>query len=319
MTGTRKRRRLLSPPKEILLWLLLWIIHKTAAWTTPHLPPSGPFKPQQEEQQSLSADLAYQQGLECYQAFYNTAKNNPGSDNPPSFHPKLRSAANCFKTAVRLETKRLQSAPASAGFECGNLLVALRSLAAVYASLGEYDQCLHCIDTVRYWKARKMPFPAEETTNATTNYEMAFEWVFPPTKDQGDSSMSHPRAVALKTVGEPLLDTATIRMFQEAAQSYRESAKESPEAPHSTRFTMQYPGNSDLHLVDLVAHQPTLSPVVENLLHHKVYPLVRRAFLTSSELSSLCVYDALLVRYDGDAAKREGREMGASLPLVGYS
>jgi hypothetical protein len=60
---------------------------------------------------------------------------------------------------------------------------------------------------------------------------------------------------------------------------------------------------------------------MDRVLQEKVYPLVRAAFAEAKgsdgdepPLGSLCVYDSIFVRYNGDKAKAAGRR-GASQPL----
>lgn len=61
---------------------------------------------------------------------------------------------------------------------------------------------------------------------------------------------------------------------------------------------------------------------MNRVLQEKVYPLVRTAFAEAKgsdgdepPLGSLCVYDSIFVRYNGDKAKAAGRRRGASQPL----
>ena len=270
---------------------------------------------------TMSSDEAYQHGVTKYQTFYNN-HNKPtlSTSTTADSNPDLLAAADFFGTVVGLETKRLENHQEHiSGCDCGNLLVALRSLAAVYASLGDYCRCVGVVDAIRYWKARKMPFSVEESCTWTTK-EPEFEWIYPPLKNSKAAigENQHP-PVALRTLGEPLIDTETCTTIQNAAKVYRECLLKLPrDQPHSTRFTMQYPGNSDLHVADLVAQQPKVGAIFDELLQRKLYPLVRSAYLSSRTASplSLCVYDALIVRYDGDEATQNGRKLGASLPLV---
>jgi hypothetical protein len=226
----------------------------------------------------------------------------------------LEQAAGMFQAAVDLErtscihTSIAQIQPRT---DLSNLLVALRALATVFAAMSDRSSCIAVVDEIRYWKACKMPFSKEHNDTMDNNNRHHYEWVL--------SSWNHP--VALKTMGQPLLDPTTIRTIQEAAQDYRNRRAKSV---LSTRFTMQYAGNSDLHLADLVAHQPSLLSLFDSILQTQIYPLVRKPFLTttctengdSTATLPLCVYDALIVRYDGKDAAQRGREQGAFLPLV---
>ena len=265
--------------------------------------------------ETISSDEAYQLGLAHYQSF---CEQQLTFSTHTDSNPDLLAAADYFDKVVDLETNTIEHRSQVDGCDCGNLLVALRSLAAVCASLGDYDRCVCTVDAIRYWKARKMPFSVEENGQQNTTTE--FEWIFPPPKNISTitkEALNPP--VALRTLGEPLIDAETCATIQNAAQAYRKSLEESGDQPQSTRFTMQYPGNSDLHVADLVAHQPEVGTVFDKVLQRELYPLVRSAYLSSTTTPplSLCVYDALVVRYDGDEATQEGRNLGASLPLVG--
>ena len=62
---------------------------------------------------------------------------------------------------------------------------------------------------------------------------------------------------------------------------------------------------------------------MDEVLQNKVYPLLRVAFTEEASSGgietvpkgSLCVYDSIFVRYNGDTAVAAGR-VGASQPLV---
>jgi len=139
--------------------------------------------------------------------------------------------------------------------------------------------------------------------------------------------------IAIRTMDTPLLDTKSIASIRTAAHLLwsRESELglgEENVASSSSRFTLQFADtNSECHLDDLVASDETgdLKGIVDNLLTTKIYPLVREAFGSSScsddqrqhqhchlTAGNLCVYDSLVVRYNGDMAKDN---FGASQPL----
>ena len=93
----------------------------------------------------------------------------------------------------------------------------------------------------------------------------------------------------------------------------------------SNTFYFSITGNSEAHLDDLCAGDPNLKTRMDQILQETVYPLVRSAFSEEEgsdgdgpPIGSLCVYDSILVRYNGDVAKAAGR-MGASQPLVSNS
>ena len=81
-----------------------------------------------------------------------------------------------------------------------------------------------------------------------------------------------------------------------------------------------YTGNSEVHLDDLCASDPILKTRIDTILNEKIYPLVRATIGQESDnhippQGSLCVYDSILVRYNGEKARAAGR-VGASQPLV---
>ena len=82
-------------------------------------------------------------------------------------------------------------------------------------------------------------------------------------------------------------------------------------------------GNSEVHLDDLCAADPILKTRIDTVLNEKIYPLVRATIGQEADnhippQGSLCVYDSILVRYNGEKAKAAGR-VGASQPLVSLS
>ena len=75
-----------------------------------------------------------------------------------------------------------------------------------------------------------------------------------------------------------------------------------------------------MHLDDLCASDPILKTRIDTILNEKIYPLVRATIGQESDnhippQGSLCVYDSILVRYNGEKARAAGR-VGASQPLV---
>lgn len=91
---------------------------------------------------------------------------------------------------------------------------------------------------------------------------------------------------------------------------------------HLTHCEMNHlrsnPGNSEVHLDDLCSGDPELKVRMDDALQERLYPLVREAFREVGDngpAGPLCVYDSILVRYNGDEAKAAG-QLGASQPLV---
>ena len=121
------------------------------------------------------------------------------------------------------------------------------------------------------------------------------------------------RRVAARTAGDvPVLDAEDVAMLRAAADDRFARAAGRP----TSRYTMQYEGNSEVHLDDLCANDPALRARVDRALRERVYPLVRAAFDgdEGAPAGPLCVYDSIFVRYNGDDAAAAGRG-GASQPL----
>ena len=194
-----------------------------------------------------------------------------------------------------------------------NVVVALRKLGLYYLKQGRVEECLSTIDEQQYWISRKMPFDVEDKSRGTNMSTPEFEWVF-------GGSTNHKRFVALRTKGDlPLLNKTSINRIRTALRNYRQTKGDESS---STRFTMQYSGNSDYHLADLCEDDEELRRLINDVLKSKIYPLVRASFhqdgLGGIPNAPLCVYDALIVRYDPEKALSSGRPQ-ASLPLVRFS
>jgi tetratricopeptide (TPR) repeat protein len=167
------------------------------------------------------------------------------------------------------------------------------------------------IDDIHWHSSRKSPFAIEpeHQTDEDKSACIPFEWV------EGCTSLeecsSERKQVAIRTVGgEPLMDKKTISKIRKAAQSKWEGEK-----TQSSRFTLQFSEtNSECHLDDLVNLESTgsLKGIIDTLLTEKIYPTVRSAFGKELGNGRICVYDSLVVRYDGDKAKDN---FSASQPL----
>lgn len=106
---------------------------------------------------------------------------------------------------------------------------------------------------------------------------------------------------------EPLLDAASIDLLRQAAQ-----AKWRADGGTSSRFTYQRPGNYEAHVSDL---GPEVRRIVDRMLQEHIYPLVRHRFWNESD-ATLCVYDALYIRYNAtEADLLAPGAMGAGQPL----
>lgn len=167
------------------------------------------------------------------------------------------------------------------------------------------------IDDIHRQSSTKSPFAIEigDLNPVDKNGTILFEWV------EGNTSLENcedKRKVALRTLGEPLMDAKVVSSIRRAAKSKWDEEGSS----QSSRFTLQYTDtNSECHLDELVLADTTgvLEHEVDNVLTRKIYPLVRSAFGDYlGEEGMLCVYDSLVIRYDGDKANDS---FSASQPL----
>ena len=214
----------------------------------------------------------------------------------------LERSADLESAAVKLGVNDIQ-----------DLSICLNALAETRCKAGAFDQALDALDRWAECGSIRSCLAIEDTsvqTQAATSYE----WI--QATDQEDRQA---RNVAVRTVGDvPLLDPVDISLLRRAADNRFALAA----GIQTSRYTMQYEGNSELHLDDLCAGDPQLKSRMDHVLQEKDYPLVRAAFddeandLDGDEppLGPLCVYDSIFVRYNGDKAKAAGR-MGASQPL----
>jgi hypothetical protein len=225
---------------------------------------------------------------------------------------ELEKIVTSFERAAQLERDATESGDRTMN---GNLIVALRNLGIYYLKVGRSGDCLGTIDEQQRFIARKMPFAVEDLENAPDpSLVPKFEWIYG--RAPGDTESHLRRHVAIRTFGDcPLLDADAIRSIRESLFRYREEHH----GPGASRFTMQYSGNSDYHVVNLCANDPQFKDLMDRLLTTAVYPLVRASFhedgIGEIPETPLCVYDAIVVRYDASQASKSGRQ-GASLPLV---
>ncbi len=182
------------------------------------------------------------------------------------------------------------------------------------------DQVIRWVDGILELKAESSPFVSECPIEKGDGVVVPHEWIAAPYSSiESDNNNSQTRKIALRTTGEPLLDAESISKIRQAAENLWERQKKSEAS--SSRFTLQYKDtNSECHLEELVNadNSGELRTIVDNLLTKKVYPLVRSAFEKDDRYGltdgSLCVYDSLIVRYNGDKA---ANRFGASQPLHG--
>jgi len=189
-----------------------------------------------------------------------------------------------------------------------DLATCLHALAETRCKMGEFDKALDVIDRWAECGSIRSDLAIENVgkiDNGTGGRLPMIEWL-------KTSDTNH--KIAVKTIGDvPVFTEDDISMLRDAADRRFSHANGVP----TSRYTMQYEGNSEVHLDDLCAADPSLKMRIDKILQNKVYPLVRKAFANDDEDSPegpLCVYDSIFVRYNGDQARALGRD-GASQPL----
>ncbi|KAL7542951.1 hypothetical protein ACHAXR_012244, partial [Thalassiosira sp. AJA248-18] len=208
----------------------------------------------------------------------------------------LERSAQYETAAVKLSVNGIQ-----------DLTIALRVLSETRCKIGEFDKALDAIHRWAECSSIRSALAIEDTSNELHNVP-SYEWIRTPEMP-----------VAVRTVGDvPVFDRGDLALLRAAADRRFAMAA----GIQTSRYTMQYEGNSEVHLDDLCAGDPILKARMDQILQAKVYPLVRAAFSEESEgaggdeppLGSLCVYDSIFVRYNGDTAKASGL-IGAAQPL----
>jgi len=92
----------------------------------------------------------------------------------------------------------------------------------------------------------------------------SFEWV-----------KAHDRDVAITTFGEvSIFEESDIALIRTVADKRFAMAN----GTQTSRYTMQYEGNAEVHLDDLCKNDPALKERMDNILKTKIYPLVREVF-----------------------------------------
>ena len=189
-----------------------------------------------------------------------------------------------------------------------DLTSCLNALAETKCKMGDFQNALNVIDQWAECGSIRSALAIEDMTISASEYTPSYEWM---------KSVSTGRNVAVKTVGDtPLFEADDIRLLVSSADRRFAQAN----GKQLSRYTMQYVGNSEVHLDDLCASDPELKQRMDYILQNRVYPLVRAAFSEDKEFGGetptgpLCVYDSIFVRYNGDEARLAGR-VGASQPL----
>lgn len=117
-------------------------------------------------------------------------------------------------------------------------------------------------------------------------------------------------------VNRPFLSSTDVDVIRTTAHSYWTRSQLNVQ---SSRFTYQRKGNYEAHLVDLIAQNPSILDIMNESLLRKIYPFVRQEFsekITDLASCQLCVYDALVIRYNStEAMMDESNGFGAGQPL----
>jgi hypothetical protein len=124
----------------------------------------------------------------------------------------------------------------------------------------------------------------EDNNEPNVPHTITYEWIV---VDNG----RYPLAIRST---EPVLSTTSVAKIRAAADSHWKNSSDS----QKSRFTYQQPGNYEVHVADLSREAVE---AVNDCLEGKIYPLVRQA-LWKDVSSRLCVYDALVIRYNATAA-----------------
>ena len=142
-----------------------------------------------------------------------------------------------------------------------------------------------------------------------------YEWIY---ADQQIASMKNP--IALRTVGSrPILNITSIARIRSAAEELWGLENQS-----KSRFTFQRKGNYEAHLTDLISFDPAIKTVMDEALPQMIYTMVRAVLEQSLHQNidndlSLCIYDALVIRYNATEANSHSvgtiNHCGAGQPL----
>lgn len=158
---------------------------------------------------------------------------------------------------------------------------------------------------------------------------MPYEWIRHDDSGGGDGGAEHHPPLVVRSIVEPVLDAASTAAVRQAADDYWNAASCGGGKAHKSRFTYQYPGNSEVHLSDLLYSSSHGAKSTKNGLGKKavdavnqaltdmIYPMIREAFL-GKDASQLFVYDALVIRYNATAAAKQiaGQPLHRDLGLV---
>jgi tetratricopeptide (TPR) repeat protein len=218
-------------------------------------------------------------------------------------HADLAEVADALKHSSQIESILVKLGI----HEIHDLAICLNGLASTLCKMGDFD---NAIDVISRWGecgSIRSSLEFEDLASNEPQNIPEWEWI-----KAGD------RDIAITTFGETaVFDEDDISLIRAAADKRFAQAN----GAQTSRYTMQYIGNREVHLDDLCKSDPALKERMDNILKNKIYPLVREAFKDHGSngdnhlpLGALSVYDSIFVRYDGDVARKAGR-IGASQPL----
>jgi len=153
---------------------------------------------------------------------------------------------------------------------------------------------------------------AKEDISQNTPNTIHYQWIYPSITENKQQQ----QPLALQTLHPtPLLHPNDAEVIRTAA-SHAWNHPNMDEKTATSRFTYQRKGNYEIHLTDLIAAQPTIGTMMNTTLQKMIYPMVRHAFFgqEEEEKQQLCIYDALIIRYNATEASSFGN-VGAGQPL----
>ncbi|KAL7515621.1 hypothetical protein ACHAXN_013276 [Cyclotella atomus] len=235
--------------------------------------------------------------MECEKSTPNHIETNGRSlEQYTEIAAALGKSALCESAAVKLGISGVQ-----------DLTSCLNALAQTLCEMGDFSTAIKVIDQWAECGSVRSALAIEDMSISATEDIPSYEWL---------SSDATGKKVALRTVGDsPLFNDDDISLLVSAADRSFAQAN----GKQLSRYTMQYVGNSEVHLDDLCANDHVLKQRIDHILQNRVYPLVRQSFAEDDQggelpAGPLCVYDSIFVRYNGDEAVLAGR-VGASQPL----
>ena len=179
----------------------------------------------------------------------------------------------------------------------------------------------------------KGPFQLEEQRISHDNNDcrnaLPYEPIYAAFQDNNKNSSQQLLAIQSKKE-QPLFNATTIETIRQAASAYWKNSTK-----HQTsRFTFQRPGNYEAHVSDL--GNPAVNAAINDALVRIIYPLIRQVFWNGDENTTaaaannndndeslrvpyknndfcLCVYDALLIRYNATEAADHATKTNSTL------